>query len=352
MPVDKASATFQRRFLVLEAVQRLSHTGKWVTQPEIVRDLKGQGYAVEKHHVLRDIKALEELFVQMECNDNSRGDERKAGLAYGYRWVGKDVVRQTGLAIPEALSLVMVERYLKQALPSTLTRALDSWFAKARNTLRLQSRNEVARWTDKICIVQPTQPLLTPEIPSDVLSVIHESVLREEQVRVLYRASGGPPRELVLHPLGLIQRGPASYLVALTFDYDDVLLYALHRIDSATRLYEPARKPEEFNLQEYAEEQGHFGSGKGLMLKARVSPHLALILGETPLHAKQTLSDADEAGWHRLSARVRDTWQLHWWLLSQGDRIEVLGPKRLRRAVIGSLTNATRLYGMRDSGEV
>lgn len=344
MPVDKAITTFQRRFLVLDAVRRLSYTGNWVTQPEIVRDLKGQGYAVEKHHVLRDLKALAELFHQLECNDNSRGDTRRSGLAYGYRWVGKDVVKQTGLAIPEALSLVMVERYLKQALPSTLTRALDSWFEKARNTLRLQSRNEVARWTDKICIVQPTQPLLSPQIPNDVLNVIHEAVLREEQVRVQYRSSGGEPKKLVLHPLGLIQRGPASYLVALAFDYDDVLLYALHRIASAERFHEPARKLEAFNLKEYADEQGHFGTGRRITLKARISPSLATILSETPLSEKQTLSSNDADEWRVITARVKETWQLHWWVLSQGEDIEILRPKSLRAEIKKSLLEASNHY--------
>ena len=39
---------------------------------------------------------------------------------------------------------------------------------------------------------------------------------------------------------------------------------------------------------------------------------------------KQKLSKPDPQGWRTLTARVRDTWQLHWWILSQGDRLELL----------------------------
>lgn len=40
--------------------------------PSILNDLRGQGYAIEKQHVLRDLRALQEHFTQLVCNDNSR----------------------------------------------------------------------------------------------------------------------------------------------------------------------------------------------------------------------------------------------------------------------------------------
>lgn len=329
MSDQKAQATFQRRFMILEAIQRLSRSGRWVTQSDIVKDLKGQGHAIEKHHVLRDLKALQEVFTQLECNDNSRGGVAAKGLAYGFHWSGKDAPPETGLTISEALSVVMVERYLTDALPTTLTRALETLFDKARHTLDLQKKNPNARWADKVCVVQPTQPLLPPKIAADVVNVVHEALLKEEQIKVHYRNAAGKEEDLVLHPLGLMQRGPATYLIALCFDYDEPRPYPLHRMVSATQLYVAARKKEGFAIGDYAEEQGHFGTGKMITLKARVRGHLPLILEETKLEAKQKLSEPDVEGWRLLTARVRDTWQLRWWVLAQGESIEVLGPKGL-----------------------
>lgn len=329
MPDQKAQATFQRRYLILDAVQRLSRTKSWVLQPDIVKDLRGQGYAIEKHHVLRDLRALRETFPQLECKDNERDGLPGKGVAYGYRWIAKHAPPETGLSIPEALSLVMVERYLSEALPATLTRRLEGLFATARHTLDLQKKSPEARWVDKVCVVQPTQPLLPPKIADDVINVVHEALLKEEQIEVDYRNWGGKKETLTLHPLGLMQRGPATYLIALCFDYDDPRPYPLHRMASAKRLYLDARRKQGFDINDYALEQGHFGNGKMIAFKARVRGHLLRVLEETKLEAKQTLSEPDAKGWGLLTARVRDTWQLKWWVLAQEDNIEVVGPAGL-----------------------
>ena len=329
MADQKTQATLQRRLLVLDAIQRLSRTGRWVKQADIVKDLRSQGNSVEKHNVLRDLRALTEIYPAMECNDNQRDGLPTRGIAYGYRWKGKDAPPETGLTIPEALSLVLVERYLSEALPASLTRVLDNMFAKARNTLDLQKKNAHARWADKVCVVQPTQPLLPPVIADDVVNVVHEALLNEEQIKVDYRNWAGKREELVLHPLGLMQRGPASYLIALCFDYDDPRPYPLHRMVSATRLYLDARRKECFSIDDYADEQGHFGSGKMITFKARVRGHLPRVLTETKLEAKQTLSAPDAEGWCLLTARVRETWQLKWWVLAQEDSIEVIAPPEI-----------------------
>lgn len=344
MPDQKLSATFQRRYLVLETVQRLSRAGQWVTQTEIVRDIKDQGYSVEKHQIRRDMAELWKLYPQLERNDNSHGETPAKGLAYGYRWVGKDAPPETGMSIPEALSLVLVQRYLSTALPATLTSALDTWFDTAQRTLELHKKSPTTKWVDKIAVVPPAQPLLAPAISPKVLNVVHEAVIKEEQIKVVYRSAGEEEKELVLHPLGLIQRGPVSYLAAGTFQYDDARLYALHRMISAESCHEPIRKPADFKINEYADEQGHFGSGKWLTLKARVSSELGRVLGETRLEAGQILSDPNSDGWLHLTARVRDTWQLRWWILGQSDEIEILAPKALRRDVEQALGDGLDIY--------
>ncbi len=165
-------------------------------------------------------------------------------------------------------------------------------FEKARSTLDLQKKNPKARWADKVCVVQPTQPLLPPHIADDVINVVHEALLKEEQIEIDYRNAAGKRRKLVLHPLGLMQRGPASYLIALCFNYDDPRPYPLHRMLSAKRLHLDARRKEGFTIKKYADEQGHFGSGKMITFKARVRGHLIRVLEETKLEEKQTLIGA------------------------------------------------------------
>lgn len=344
MPGQKAVATQQRRNMILDAVKRLSRSGHWVTQPELVKDMSSQGYSVEKHHVLRDLRALLDIHPQLECNDNSRDGQPQRGLTYGYRWVGKDAPPETGLSIPEALSLVLVSKHLKQALPSTLTRALDSLFDKAEKTLDIQKANAEARWKDIVHVVPPMQPLTPPTIANDVLNAVHDALLAEEQIAVTYRNASNRKETLVLHPLGILMREPVSYLVALCKDYDDPRLYAIHRIQSAKRTYEPRRKPDGFSMKVYAKEQGHFGLGQQVTLKVRVNSYLATVLSETPLDTTQVIEPPDKRGWSLVTAKVRDTWQLRWWILSHGSGIVVEEPRAIREAISKQSQEMASLY--------
>ncbi|WP_406681633.1 WYL domain-containing protein [Rhodoferax antarcticus] len=48
-------------------------------------------------------------------------------------------------------------------------------------------------------------------------------------------------------------------------------------------------------------------------------------------------TEAEADGRVRLTATVNDTRQLQWWLLGQGDGVEVLGPDALRSDVLNSI---------------
>lgn len=345
MPEQTAIATSQRRNLLLEAIRRLSRTRSWVTQRNLLADLNGQGYDVQKHHVLRDLKALIQIHPELECHNESDSDGRpKRGVEFGYRWVTREATPETGLSIPEALSLILVARYLKQALPSTLAGALDKLFERAEATLDLQQKNGVAHWKDLVGIVTPSQPMLPPTISDQVTQVVHQALIAREQFKGTYRNVKGEQEERLLNPLGIMVREPTIYLIAIVDGHDEPRMFAMHRFLSAERVHTPVLRPEGFSLQHYLDEQGNFGIGKWLTLKARINPHLAIILGETPLGTNQQLGEADGDGWRDLSVRVRDNWQLRWWLMAQGERIVVLSPTEYRNRLMKTIDLLTHLY--------
>ena len=337
MPDQPAIATNQRRNLILEAVRRLSKTRSWVTQRDLLADLLGQGFDVEKHHVLRDLRALLKIHSELECHNEDLNGKLRKGVEYGYRWVARDATPETGLSIPEALSLVLVSRHLKQALPATLSGALGKLFERAEATLNLQHKNGVANWNDMVGVVVPAQPMLPPKINAEVIQVVHQALIAKEQFRGMYRNANGDEDERVLHPLGIMVREPSLYLVAVCDGYEDPRIFALHRFSSAKREHLPATRPAGFSLAEYLERQGNFGSGEWVLLKARVSNKLGHILEETPLGQNQKLSAPDDDGWRQLEVRVRDNWQLTWWLLGHSTSVIVEGPGLLRNRIFDYL---------------
>lgn len=348
MPDQKAQATFQRRMMVLDAIRTLSRGrlgagSHWVKAADIVKHLAGLGYPVEKHNVLRDLKALQETFAQLECNDNSRGGQAKRGEAYGWLWRGSDPPPDAGLTIPEALSVVLVERYLKQTLPASLTRAFQSLFRQAETTLSLQGKSPESHWLQKICVVEPAQPLSAPVIDETVLRVVHEALLKNEQIVIRYQPPGLDVKESTLHPQGLMLRGQTTYLIAMSGDRDAMHFYALHRIHEARPNHLPARESQvPFNV--YTEKQAHFGSGNPIRIELSVTPYLATVLRETPLSPTQAISEPNTNGRHIVEAEVRDTWQLRWWILGHGKDVEVLAPRELRETIGQELQDATKNY--------
>lgn len=341
MPGQTAVATSQRRNLILESIRRLSKTRSWVTAQDLAADLKGQGYDVRKHHVLRDLKALRQVYPELECHDEADATGLpKKGIAFGFRWVARDAIPETGLSIPEALSLVLVSRYLRQALPATLADSLNKLFERAETTLEVQRQNGAAHWTDLVGVVLPSQPMLPPQIDAEVIQVVHRALIAREQFRGVYRNAKGEVEERLLHPLGIMVREPAVYLIAVVDGYEEPRMFAMHRFQSAQREFLPANYPQGFSLANYLEQQGNFGMGEWITLKARVSQNLGMILEETPLGKGQRLSEPDEEGWRKLSVRVRDNWQLKWWILAQGERIFITEPATFSekiRATINSI---------------
>ena len=120
-------------------------------------------------------------------------------------------------------------------------------------------------------------------------------------------------------------------------------LYAVHRMTAARCLDTHRYRPEGFSLDDYIARGGlQFGDGATLRLEARVAPWLAEILTETPLADDQQLVPEGED--FRLTATVADSWQLRWWILSQGAGMTVLEPDTLRREITQTLKRTLKGY--------
>ncbi|MBN2718510.1 MAG: WYL domain-containing protein, partial [Deltaproteobacteria bacterium] len=205
----------------------------------------------------------------------------------------------------------------------------------------LGPEHPLSRWQDKIASVPPTMPLLPPNIDPEILSRIQNAVLQEKQVEVDYqRLTAEKAEPIILHPLGLILRGNIMYLIATAYDYDDVRLYALHRMKQVMLREEAINLPTDFVLSDYLEAgNGHFRSEMtDIRMEAQVSKELGYLLMETPLSLDQAIEPHAEE--YRLFATVPHTWQLEWWILSQAERMMVIAPKQLSDRIKRILTDS------------
>lgn len=306
-----------------------------LTSREIQNKLHNLGYGVTKRTVERDLQDLTGPFPIL-CNDK--------GKPYGWYWTPGANAGLPGITVAEALSIRLIEDLLKPLLPPAILDSLQAHFSQAQAKLRtLQQDNAAARWQNKIRHVSPALPMLPPSIDATVLDTVQQALLYDRQIEVEYQAvHAGMAKKRTLHPLGLVQRGPVTYLVATAFNYQDIRLYALHRILSATTNEQPANRCADFDLDRYIDSGAlQFGEDT-IRLKAWVSEDLADYLRETRLSEDQILVAEDDG--YLLTSTVSDSWQLRWWVLSQGDSISIHEPVYLRETIIRTLSNSLKKY--------
>ncbi len=298
--------------------------------------LASEGYETTSRTVQRDLVKLEGMSFGLECLDDSKP----------FRWRFKASAKPIlvpGLDIPQALALLMVEAHLSRLLPRAAWAALRPHIDSAR--ARIDGK-PARRWLERVRVVPRSQPLQPPHIDVTILDVVQVALLEEHSITVHYRrADGEGSNEIVLHPLGLLIRDAVAYVVATAFAYDDVRLYALHRMRSATSTGEKARKPATpFDLDAYmaAGEPGWRLAKEPIHLELAFFDGAERSVMESPLAPDQTVKATGDAV--IVKATVNDTRVLRSWLLGFGASVEVKLPKALRDDLRTALQAAAARY--------
>ena len=304
-----------------------------------IRDLlEDEGFKIDLRTVQRDLRELCELFPI--TFDNSK--------PIAWRWdrnaMSFDI---PGMDRSAALTLKMVNEFMTRLLPKNCLESLGPNLKRADKVLRDLGDQGFGSWPEKVRVVSRAQPLLPPEVSSEVLDVVYEALLNDVRFKGEYRKKGSEKfEEYMVSPLGLVVADPVMYLVATLWDYTDIKLLPLHRFGKIALTKKAGSKPKGFCLDKYLE-SGELSfpmpGNKTIQLKALFDKRAAAHLHESPLSDDQKLTDWEE-GEVMVEARVLDTHQLRWWLLGFGDQIEVLAPKSLRKEFAEMARNMASSY--------
>ena len=332
MPSSNHETTLARQW---ELLKILPSRPPGMTSRDARERLEGAGHEVTKRTVERDLSELSRVFPILS-NEISK--------PYGWYWKPGARVDIPGMDLAEAVSLGLLEDLLRQLIPATFTHALEGRFAEAKEKLKSLPHNRYAKWSDLVRYMSPRLPLQRPVIDAEVFRNVQEALIKKRQLKISYRGlNAESDKELTLHPLGIIQQGERSYLLATTFDYPNVLHYAIHRIRSAEVLDVASKQPSKYSLDSFIDAGGgQFGVEKSITLKATITHKLAAILHETPLSTDQKIITHTEE--NILTASINDSWQLRFWLLSHGPEITIIQPVALRKHIAKSLQEALANY--------
>ena len=309
-----------------------------ISARDLTERLNSEGFEVGKRTIERDLISFSATF-PLISNERSK--------PYGWSW-SKDA---EAFSLPtmsplQALTLELAHDHLASLLPASLLDTLAPYFKCADGVLSSgEGVKELARWRKKVAIVPAGQPLIPPDYAEEIIEAVHSALLAEQQIEISYTSrEHRETKTYPAHPLGIVQRGAVTYLVATLYSYTDIRLFAVHRIQSAKVLNEPSHTPEGFNLKHFIS-QGALGFEENGQIKLviRMTVGAAEHLWETPLSLDQQIMP-DKVGWVLLQAIVVDTAQLRWWLKGFGQEVEVLEPAAIREEFSLQSASMNKIY--------
>lgn len=315
--------TILRQWSLLRVIPRYPRS---VGTRELKDRLEEEDFRVNVRTIQRDLEKFSAIFPLAS---------ETQGNALRWSWAeDAQVMDIPGMDPATALAFRLAEEYLTPLLPQTTLKHLAPHFQRAKEVLVPSRGRKLGLWPDKVRMIARGPVLIPPKIRPEVQDAVYQALLNDRQVQVTYqRKDSDQPKSYPVHPLALVFREGAVYLVCRVKEYDDVRHLALHRMSSAKLLDQPCSRPSGFNLDTYIrtnEELAYPVSGKPIRLETLFDARTAVHLGERPLSKDQRMVPQKD-GRVLLQATVRDTLELRWWLLGFGDKVEVLGPKMLRK---------------------
>ena len=314
-----------RQWTMLRAIPRAPSK---IAVRELCANLAAADFEVTSRTVQRDLVELSGVFPLI-------ADEREK--PYGWSWQrdapGFDL---PGLSIPDAVTLTLVQQHLHNQLPPSTLDALQPHFKSAAKALAAAGSTGTAKaWLQKVRTVAQSQPLGAPKIDEKCQRTIYMALMKDLQLTLDYKKRDALEVSTyeVVNPLAIVQRGGLLYLVCTFAAYDDVRTLAMHRVKRAAVRFEPARRPNRFDLDDYiASGALGFRTGAPVVLRATFSRAAGEHLFETPLSPDQVITVTEDDRLE-LTATVPATKTLVFWLCGFGPGVVVHGPPKLRAEI-------------------
>ena len=282
-----------------------------------------EGFNVSLRTVERDLAELPDIFPQnISINDRSK--------PFGYK-LPLNAKKSSGMSPAEAVCLQLAFDYLNPLLPNKSLDPIAPYLKEAEAVLNMISANKMKNWKKKVLTLNEGFQLTQAKLSSGILSTIHQALWDEKIIHAKYTSKYKKDSSSYdLHPGGLVYRGRISYLICSFDKHRDKIIYLpLHRFNEiSVGDMSSALKGKDIKILV----SGLLGfqlSKKKIKIKLKFSQMAGGHLYETPISSTQKIKLSQD-GYIVVEDQVADDMELRFWIQGFADRVEVLGPKKLR----------------------
>ena len=325
--------------LLLELARSLAASAEGLTLDEMAVVAGTGRRTVER---MRD--ALEQLFPQMEMLPE--GTVKRYRIPGGLDGFFQAPTTGELVELSQAAASLRSGGYIVRA------EAVESLDRKVRAALKGKALRRLSPDVDALARAEMSVARAGPRPVDDpaVMAVIREAVMSMCAVRFRYHGGSTPGRLRTIAPWGLLYER-MNYLVGAELGKPEPRNWRLDRISDIELTGVSACAPEDFSLADYSGRSfGIYQDGVEEVV-LRVLPHGADDARAWRFHADQTLESQPD-GAVVVRFRSGGMLELAWHLFTWGDKIEILGPHRLRAAMREALATAVARHGENATASV
>ena len=309
---------------LLELARILASTAEGLTLDEMAERL-GVGRRTAER--MRD--AVREVFPQMEEVEDP--PTRRFRIPSGL-----DGLFQAPTA-EELAALTAAAEMLAAAGAQARAKALRTLEQKVLSATRAQARRRLAPDLEALLQAETIAVSAGPRPFEDeeVLATVREALKSMRILRFRYEGGSTPGRIREVTPLGVLF-GRSNYLVAQEDEDAGPRNWRLDRMQDVEVLSQPAPRPADFSLPDYADESFGIYRDGAQDVVLRITPDGAEDALRWRFHANQVVEPQPD-GAVLVRFRASGMRELAWHLFTWGDRVRVLAPAQLRTTLLNEI---------------
>jgi len=296
-------------------------------------------FEVHRRTIARDIEYMRDQLGAPIAYDAGKGGYHYTELAYSLPMIQ--------MTEGEVFALFLAERVLHQYRGTPYQGLLESAFAKLARYLPDEISIDLERMGEAISF----DLRMTPSFEAEVFEKLTEAVRKKVGIRITYQSAWTSETSVRrVDPYHLANVGGRWYLIGYCHMRRELRMFTPSGIREIELTGNRFEIPGDFRPEKFFETSFGVMTDKQLhRVKLRFNAKVAAFIRETMWHKSQTIRDLPGGGLV-LSMRLSGLKEVKRWVLSWGENVEVLSPKKLREGVRRTVTMLQHVYKLKGVG--